>query len=181
MYDIIFQPNKAIKKAKKSKDERKNITALLVIIIATALAMLFFRFQGFLTEGSTEVFILGIVVDVFIGIIFITLLLNIALTTLTNKGGFYEALTSVLFTNLPISLALLITSLLFFLGGIGFVVGTILMITASVLGLVVGVKTAKELFKTDYLTVIIAKGVIYIATISVMYFMAAMLQGVNFF
>ncbi len=156
--DIIKNPVKSLSDAKRVKNLRKSVLTLIETSVLFALA------SGIVVAGSglSEVFLLGSIASVFaalfIGLLLLSVIVNVVVTTLGGKGKFFEGLTVVSYSMLPIGLAVFVSaiaSLAPFTGGIQLII----LALGFALGLSMLYRGIKELYKTDMITSFVAVSV----------------------
>ena len=153
--DIIKNPSKAVKAAKK-QDYGKTFLVLVVCAVLFGVASFILAtvwWQALLT-----------MIIVFLATMLTGLILGTLMFYLTSNGFFYEGLTTMTYSLFPFALGAVLLSILFtvFLpvGIISLVLSAVLMILIFVFSAAISFalffRVAKELYKTDMITVFIA-------------------------
>lgn len=162
--DILKDPVKAIISAKKKNQNRTWLVLIeACIFFGLASGVLFARGGSFsdvalrvaaISAGS--VFVTVLVISIVLGYV-----LKIIATNLGGSGQYYEGLTAVSYSLIPISVSVFIAALLSAIPG-----GILLSSLALALGFACGVsllyRAVKELFKTDMVVSLIAVSVLII-------------------
>jgi hypothetical protein len=166
---ILKNPVAAIVAAKKKNMNRTWLvtieTAVIFALAAVALLLLNFGFasplSGALSAASVFAFI-------FVASLLLGFMIKIIVTTLGGRGGYYEGLTCISYTLLPISIALLISSLVSVLPG-----GILLSAISIAIGFAQGVsmfyRSVKELFATDMITALVAVSILIVVLFAAAY------------
>ena len=171
MLNILFSPLGAIASAKKERNIGKTI---LILFVASILASL----NIFITTKSFSGinFALGVLIGTFLLTLLIALLLQLSLYVLSQRGGYFEALTTLTYGFFIISCGYLVSSLIglipstnMYLTIIGSALSGLVLLLTFVMSNAVMLRTAMELFDSGLFTVIIALIVIYIAVFWTIY------------
>jgi len=149
---LLTNPIEAIAASKKKKDMNTVIALMITEWVFFTIAV------AVLVQNSAllvATFIGGIIATLFAG--FLT---EIVFRTLGGKGQYYEGLTTVVYSEIPLSFGLMISS--FFLLGkyVGVVIALFVASIYSVMALATTYKAAKELFKIDMITTWVGIGVL---------------------
>ncbi|MBU0727607.1 hypothetical protein KKA95_02885 [Patescibacteria group bacterium] len=171
MLNIILDTHKAISAAKTKKNMGKTMLVLLVAsVLAGLAATLVAKDAAFLLPA------LGVVAFFFISTLVMAFFVKLALVLLTKKGGYYEALTAMSYGFFAMAVGGFIASLLNLLSGYNVVLTVIVsvlaglvMFAAVVLGKVIKVRTAMDLFGTDLITVVFSCIIVYIGMFFALY------------
>lgn len=173
MIDILFNPLQAIASAKTERNTGKTI---LVLFIASLLASLNTYIKAEKISGPHVAVAFGILIGLFLLTLFVALLLQLSLHILSQKGGYFEALTTLSYGFFIMSCGYLISSIIglipstgVFLTIVVIVLSGLVLLLTFIMSNVVMLRTAVELFQTDLFTVIVAFIVVYIATVLAMY------------
>lgn len=173
MLDILFSPLDAIASAKTERNTGKTV---LVLFVASLLASLNIFITTKKFSGTNLALAFGILIGVFLLTLFIALLLQLALHILSQRGGYYEALTTLSYGFFIMSCGYLISSIIelipstgIFLRIIVSVLSGLVLLLAFIMSNAVMLRTAVELFQTDLFTVIVALMIVYIATFLTIY------------
>jgi hypothetical protein len=158
MISLLYDPVEAVDEAKKMRNFGTSFLVLVVASLFMALAMIIGT-RGLAWLPAIILFIVIIVLSLFAG-----LLTQLAFTTLTGKGGYFEGFTVVVYPMLAPAAALLIGSILILIPYIGMILSALLMAIAMILGYATFFRAAKELFHTDYVVALIGFIVIWTAT-----------------
>ena len=182
MLSILFSPLKAIAKAKASHNLGR---AFLIVIIASLLAGLTVYMSKNMIYGRNLKVALYVALILLVLELVLALFFQLALHILSQRGGYYEALTSLGHYFLVITFAFFISGLLGFVPKINNTVTIIVSVLSGFVilwGLVMGnalmMRTAMELFHTDLFTVLIGMFVVYFGiTISIYIIMIKVFVG----
>jgi hypothetical protein len=160
---ILTSPEKAIAEAKKEKNIVKSVGILVAAAILLAIAALVGitpipMLARFGAESAVGVFILVIVGGLFLGWIVKT-----AMITLGGTGKYFEGLTVVAYSALPISIGVLIAAIVSSIQVIGVVISFVALAFFGVLGIAIMYRSIKDFFKTDMITALVGVSVIYLA------------------
>ncbi|MFC1774767.1 hypothetical protein ACFLZN_00445 [Nanoarchaeota archaeon] len=165
MFEILFNPLKAIAKAKK-KNMQNTMLMLGIASLFTALSFLFMA--GF--SGENVLTTVGVLVGAFVFVLFLGFLLKLGMSILAKNSGYYEALTTLTFGFLIASVGGLVNSILGLIPTLGnmslilimgFITGIVMLFTV-ILSVVTTFRTGMELFKTDLLTIVVGLTVIFV-------------------
>ena len=172
MLNILFSPLKAIALAKS----KRNIgNTILILFVASVLASL----NGFVTAKSFSniTLALAVFVGTFLFALLVALLLKMALYVLSQRGGYFEALTAVTYGIFITSCGYLVSSLIglipsnaILLTVIGSVLSGLVLLFTLIMSNVVVLRTAMELFEIDLFTVLVALIIVYLTIFSTLYF-----------
>ena len=175
MLDILFSPLEAIASAKTERSMGKTI---LVLFVASLLASLNVFIMTKKFSGTNFALGFGILIGVFLLTIVMAFLLQLSLHILSQRGGYYEALTTLSYGFFIMSCGYLISSIVGLIPSTGIFLTIIVSILSGVVLLLtfimsnaVMLRTAVELFKTDLFTVIVALMIVYTATFLTIYLM----------
>lgn len=178
---LFLNPVDAITNAKANKSI--GTTILLLIVISLVMGILvgvamasgsrsypYYSYGSYRPGVDITLVVGGIFaafVVVFLGGLFIGLLAKIAVRTLGGTGGYFEGLTSVVYSFFIPSIAILIGGVLMMLPRgdafatmVSTVIAAILMMWAVVLGAATFYRSLKELFNTDMITAYVGGSVL---------------------
>lgn len=152
--EVLKNPVGAISTAKKSRNMGKVLLTLveacifiaLVPLVSLASAGISEPYVSFALVTSLTIFVLVLVFSIITGCV-----LRIAATTLGGSGGYYEGLTVVSYSLVPVSLSILISAA-FSLVPAGAFIGVIALLFGFSLGLSTIYRGVKDMFKTDMIT-----------------------------
>lgn len=165
MFDVLCCPGKGIARAKKKKSFSETFLTLIasslililsfIIISASALKTLFFNLP-ISNSGLFYIFAGTIFVGSILFVLIMSLILNAFVYVMTGKKGYFEALTSLTYEFLAISVGIFLSSLIMFgLSSLAFftiiLVGLILSFSL-VYGSLISLRAIKELYELDLLT-----------------------------
>lgn len=171
MFDIIYSPLKAISKAKRVRSYGRTF---LVLFVASV-------FSGIIPVVSKSFFALspwkfaiGLGAGLFVVHIILAGLLQLVMHILTQRGGFYEGLTTSAYGFFILAVSFLVTTLISYLKPyIGVlpttIVTTAILIVSFIMSYAVTLRAAVELFQSDLFTVIIAMIIVYTAIVIAAY------------
>lgn len=147
--EILTNPVTAILKAKKEKNIAKTLFILIFswILIGISFFLVLYRTTiALVSFGSgLAVFLFGILFSIFYS--YIT---DIVMNILGGKGKYYESLTATTYSSLPISIGLLLTSILSSLHPmLGGIIGFLAIVITTALSLSIYFRAIKELYSTD--------------------------------
>jgi hypothetical protein len=177
--EFFTNPSLVIAKAKKQKDINHTLKILMIewlffgvgfFIVSSIL----FRATSWLLVGISvflSVFISGVIATIFIGWI-----IELIITTLGGKGKYFEGLTACVFGLFPISIGLLISSIVSFIPMIGFLISLILITLSSAVGISMFYRGLKEMFGTDMITTWIGVGILIVSTFLAFYLSLALMM-----
>lgn len=173
MIDILFNPLEAITSAKTERNTGKTI---LVLFVASLLASLNIFITTKKFSGTNFALAFGMLIGVFLLTLFVALLLQLSLHILSQRGGYFEALTTLSYGFFIMSCGYLISSIIglipstgIFLTIIVSVLSGLVLLLTFIMSNAVMLRTAVELFQTDLFTVIVALIIVYIATFLTIY------------
>ena len=173
MLDILFNPLKAIALAKTERSTGKTI---LVLFVASLLASLNIFIITKKISGTNFAFAFGILIGVFLLTLFLALLLQLSLHILSQRGGYFEALTTLSYGVFIMSCGYLISSIIELIPSTGIFLTIIVSILSGLVLLLtflmsnaVMLRTAVELFQTNLFTVIVALIIVYLAIFLTIY------------
>jgi len=179
--EIFTNPVVAITKAKKEKNLNKTISILLISWVFISISFFFSFYKDILllvaVGSALTILLFGLLFS-----IFLSYLINIVMNILGGKGKYYEALTATTYSSLPISIGLLLMSLITSINPtLGMLVGFILLAITIALSLSIYFRAIKELYSTDmFATFIGFLIVMYVFTLSI-YLSAAFSMGSTVF
>ena len=177
--EFLINPSVAIAKAKKKRDINK-VSLLLVLewfIISLSILLAFSFRSSFLYSLSIAVmfFFVGIPLT-----LFLALLLKIVVTTLGGKGRYYEALASITYGMLSLSLGIFVSSILFNIPFLGILLGLLTLIASACLTIATFYRAVKELFSLEIFTAWIGIGLVMTGIIIGVYAAYIFLLGGTF-
>jgi len=150
--EILVNPVTAILKAKKEKDLTKTLLILIYSWLSIGVSFfLFYRSSSMLIAfgSSLAIFLFGILFS-----LFYSYLIGIVMNILGGKGKYYESLTATTYSSLPISLGLLLMSILFAINTmLGIIIGFFVIAITTALSLSIYFRAIKEFYSTDMLIV----------------------------
>lgn len=168
--DIIKKPGEAIRLAKKEKDMGKTSLVLIEewIITAIAVFILAVRFGSIGSIGggaaAATLFFGGIVTTIVLGY-----LLKIAMNTLGARGSFYDGLTAVTYSIMPLAIGALISAILSYVPILGVMISFLIMAVLGVMGSALLYRAAKEMFATDMITALVGISVLILGLMLAFY------------
>lgn len=160
---IIKDPVKSIEQAKRQKQINRTVLLLLesciVFGIASALAVmrnLSLTYSSLVMAASSGISFLGLLL---IASVITAFVIEIILRTLGGKGKYYEALTAVSYSLVPVSAGFLIASIMLFMPAVGSMLAFLFLLPAFALGMSLLYRSIKELFGVDTITSFLAVSV----------------------
>lgn len=153
MFQLLIDPVAEIRKRKK-----QSYSTVLLYLIAAALfetvGLLFFamRLETFLPVFTPDMLMLGIVGTLILLVVchfVIALFFAIAMHVLDGKGGYYEALTSLVLAFVAPAVAVFFSGALSFIP-LGEFAAVFLVTLGCVMGLATLLRSAKEFFQISY-------------------------------
>ena len=159
--NILKTPGDAIKKAQKAKNMGETTLILIIewVLAAIAVFILTARFGtiGAFGGGAAAftIFISGVVVTAIIGY-----LLKVTMTTLGGRGKFFEGLTAITYTLLPIMVGLLIATILSYIPLFGAALAFLVMAILGVMGIAILYRATKDFFRVDMITALVGISVL---------------------
>ncbi|MBS3135690.1 hypothetical protein J4401_01905 [Candidatus Woesearchaeota archaeon] len=173
MFDILVSPLEAIASAKEEKNIGKTF---FVLFIASLIGSLNIFVSRMAFDGTTLVIALAVLAGSFLLTLLIALLFQLSLYVLSQKGGYFEALTSLSYGSLIAVVGFLVYSIVGLIPSQGTILTIIVAVLTSlvavftlVLSNAVALRAAVELFQTDFFTVVIALVIVYIALVVAAY------------
>lgn len=153
MFQLLIDPVTEIKKRRK-----QSYSTILLYLVAAALfetvGLLFFamRFESFLPAFTPDMLMLAIVGTLIFLVaahFVVALFFAIAMHVLDGKGGYYEALASLVLSFVAPAVAVFFSGALAFLP-FGYFVSVFLLTLGYVMGLATLLRSAKEMFQISY-------------------------------
>ena len=173
MFDILVSPLEAIASAKEEKNIGKTF---FVLFIASLIGSLNIFVSRMAFDGTTLVIALAVLAGSFLLTLLIALLFQLSLYVLSQKGGYFEALTSLSYGSLIAVVGFLVYSIVGLIPSQGTILTIIVAVLTSlvavftlVLSNAVALRAAVELFQTGFFTVVIALVIVYIALVVAAY------------
>ena len=173
MLDIVLKPLRGIARVKK---ERSFLKTFLVLLVSSFLVGGGVYFSSiFMIAGNWQL-AAGIGLGSFIMVLLLAFLLKIALHVLAQRGGYYEALTSITYGNFVFAVGIFVYTLLNLipapgiLRGVLFVVGAFVIMLSSITSVAVTLRMTVELFQLDLFTAVIGFFIVYSAMFMAIYF-----------
>jgi hypothetical protein len=152
--ELLTNPEKAIKHAKKKKDIHYTTKVLAVKSFLISVAMLFLVFKDSYAS-ATPLMVLSLGMSTFFFVILMAIIFSWAIqliaNTLGGKGKYFEALTSITYALAAPSLGILLASLLTIVPQ-SWPVSFIILVPAFALGIATLYRSIRELFKIDMVT-----------------------------
>ena len=151
LIEILTDPVTAILRAKKEKNLNKTLLILILswILVGISSFLFFYRTTIILTAfgSSLAIFFFGILFSILYSYI-----IDVIVNILGGKGKYYNSLTAVTYSSLPISVGFLLTSILSFIHPIlGIILGFITIAITTALSLSIYFRAIKEFYSTDML------------------------------
>jgi len=179
--EILINPVIAIAKAKKEKSLNKTILVLIFSWILVGLSFFFSFYKESLIlvafGSALMIFLFGILFSVFYGYI-----IDIVMNILGGKGKYYDSLTAATYSSLPISIGLLLTSIMSFVHPmLGMAIGFIVIAITTALSLSIYFRAIKEFYATDMLMAFIGFLITFYVFIIAVYISAAFSMGSTLF
>lgn len=174
---ILKTPTEALSEAKKKKDKTDTILTLFVVssffgiaasLIVYKLTTMFAVFRALSVAATFSAFLMTFIL-IFIGAIFLSFLLNKIVNILGGKGEFYDGLTSVVYSLVPLSVGILLASVLVFVPVVGIFLGALILAIKFAIGMAILYRGTKEMYKTDMIVSFIAVSVLVLAVIVSLY------------
>ncbi len=177
--NLLWNPNKTIDEAYHNKDYGRTFLVLffVALIYSGSLTILTHLLRGFfpakLTTPLWQIYLIaffGAIVIIYLKYIIFSFLSNISMKTLAGKGTYYNALTSLVYSNFAPSIGVLIFTALFWLSNFittkGMIysktinnllsaIALLILIITLLLGFSTYYKSMKELYETNYMAVFI--------------------------
>lgn len=153
--DILRNPAKSIAAAKSKRNMNHTLKVLLETCVIFGLA------AGVIVAktGLFDILLAGSILTVFlmtlIGILLLGLVVHVTASTLGGKGKYFEGLTAVAYSMLPLSIGFFVVSLL---AWAPFTIGIQIIVIALTFALGISMlhRAIKELYRTDMITASIA-------------------------
>lgn len=178
--EILTNPVTAILKAKKEKNLNKT---LLILILSWVIVSIGFFFVFYKT--TTILFTIGSVLTVFLfGILFslfYSYIIDVVMNILGGKGKYYESLTATTYSSLPISIGLLLTSIVSSIHPVLGIIGFIVIAVTTALSLSIYFRAIKEFYATDMLITFVGFFIILYVFLIAIYISAAFSMGSTIF
>jgi len=167
--EIFANPVGALMKAKKEKNIEKTLIILVVDWVLLALS--------FLLVGSNFLYVYFMAMMIFslgiTGSIFVALLAKFVFNILGGKGGYFEALTPLAYSELPISVGFLLAGIISLIPYIGMILTVVPIAIFAALGIPTFYRGIKEMFGLDMITTLV--GISILAGVMIISFYASML------
>lgn len=168
--NFLLNPVETILKAKEEKDMVRSILILLVAsvllglaaaiaILAVPLGDLDIPTGGFMAIGA-GIMAVVVFILVFIAGLFSGLVLRLVFTILGGEGTYFEGLTVVAYSLLPLSIGMIVTSLAIHVPFVGGIIAFVFFAIFSAVAYATMYRAAKELFETDMITAFVGISVI---------------------
>ncbi len=162
--DLLKRPDVVIKKV--GKEKKKTLYSLIVLEwILLGIAVFIGMFQTVALDKLAIATIALIIVGI-LGTLFAAVLIGLTYSILGGKGGYREALNAVALGMFAPSVASIITSIFSLAGVAGIFVGFLVSIFLGVLGMATLVRSLKEYFRLDYLTIFIGLVLVLLPALS---------------
>ena len=146
--DILINPVKAVLKAKKERSINKTLLILFEswIFVGIGLFITLYNYSPIIALGSSiATLLLGTLFSIFCSYI-----VDVIMSILGGKGKYFDGLTAVTYSSLPISVGVLVTSFLYLVSPIlGGLVGFVAIAITTALSFSVYFRAVKELYSTD--------------------------------
>mgnify|MGYP001773710029 CR=1 FL=1 len=158
LQEILSNPVHAILKAKKERNTNKSVAILFVdwVLFALGASLVMFKFAKFFTLlVFFSVFVLGL-----LGSLFFSLLVQIIFNILGSKGKYFDALTALAYSKFPLSLGVVIVSVLSYLPLAGLLISIIVLSIFGAMAIATFYRGLKELFGLDIITTWIGIGLL---------------------
>jgi hypothetical protein len=151
---VMRDPARSIQLAKKHKTMKKTVSTLLEACIVLGLAAIIVSFRTLALDSVTTAVSIGVGVIAFVLLasIISAFVIEIVMHTLGGKGKYYEALTVISYSIVPISAGMLLSSIVLFVPSAGFLLAFMLLLPTVAMGIALVYKGVKELFKVDMIT-----------------------------
>lgn len=166
--DILRNPVKSLLDAKKKRNMKKTALVLIEESILFALA------TGILVAktGFYDVLLIMSMAAIFfvalVGVLLFGLVIHVISTTLGGKGRYFEGLTAVVYSVVPISVGVFIVSLLALVPLMTLLQVIVLALTFA-LGFSMFYRAIKELYSTDMITSFVAASVAVMVVLVAVY------------
>jgi len=166
--EIFKSPLDAIKRAKREKNLNKTVEILIATWIFISLSFLLTSLRAFPSWVSVAlavfIFLLGIICQIIFGY-----LVKIIMNILGGRGKYFEGITAITYSLVPMSVGLLATAILAFIHpAIGAILGFIIIAVTTAMSFSIYFRSIKELFNTDILTTFIGfLIIIYVVFVSI--------------
>jgi hypothetical protein len=147
--DILMNPVKAILKAKKDRNMNKTLLILVIswIMVGISFSITLYRIGTpiIALSSALAIFLFGTLFSLFYGYI-----INVVMNVLGGKGKYYDGLTAATYSSLPISIGILVTTVLSFINVVlGGLLGFIALAITTALSLSIYFRAIKEFYSTD--------------------------------
>jgi len=160
--ELLTNPVLAIAKGRKERDIRKTLLILLFEWFLVSISVIILSSK---TNAAVTAFFVGVVATLFSG--FLT---QITFTCLGGKGGYYEGLTSNVYSLLPISAASVLSSIFLHLPSFGVLLSFVSFAIFTVLSLSILYRSVKELFSTDMVSSLVGINILIAGLLLALYF-----------
>ena len=181
---LLFKsPDEAIAKAKKKKGMKHAFVTLALgsIIVAIALAITIAQFGAaipFAVAEAMAVTAVSTFLLIFLGGIFIGLLLMITVNTLGGKGVWADGITTIGYSLVAPSVGILAASVLSIIPIAGALIGFIVLAITFALGAATFYRSTKELFSVDMITAFVAISVL-VGMLFISFTVGSVIVGAN--
>lgn len=169
--DLLVNPVVAIAKAKREKKTATTLVVLFAEMILIDLALLLGSIKlgsASLASALISLPLFGIVCSLFCGF-----LVQLVFTILGGKGKYFEGLTCVVYPAFPMSVGLLVGSLMSFAPVIGSGLSAMAILIFALIGVAMLYRSVKELFNVDMITAWVGVSVLIIGLVVSFYFLLA--------
>jgi hypothetical protein len=166
--DIFRDPGKALANAAKKKNMQKTWLVLAESSVMAALAMAIISLPKTGSIAASGMLVLNVFILIVAVAIIGGYVLKIVANTLGFKGGFFEGLSAVSYSFIPIGAGILATSVLSWLP-LGIAIGAIILSVAFAMGVAIFYRGVKEMFRMDMITSFVAVSIITLAFVIGLY------------
>jgi hypothetical protein len=175
--EILSNPVVAITKSKKERNLNKTFLILIFTWFLVSLSFFFSFYKEYLflvAVGSfLTIFLFGILFS-----IFFSYLINLVMNILGGRGKYYDSLTAATYSSLPISVGLLLISILSAINAaIGMIISFVFIAIMLALSLSIYFRAIKELYSTDMFTTFIGFLIIIYVFMLTLYISSAFSMG----
>ncbi|MCD6478866.1 MAG: YIP1 family protein [Candidatus Diapherotrites archaeon] len=189
MFDMLFDIDTALQKAKQEHSLGKTIGIALIasVLIGIASGLLVSQFPSRVSAMATSLSALTtlgtgfLAVVVFILVFLLILLMGLVTELVANalggKGTYFSGLTAVSYSSFVSAIGCFLGALLNFVPVIGLVIGVVVALIFFPLSMAVLYRSIKELFETDMITAFITVACVTTGFLAAIYFTTFMAMG----
>jgi hypothetical protein len=155
MIQDIINPIKLIDKAKKTKNTQKQIITLIItsLIMSIATAIIMSK-----TVMATDILTISLtmLISFFAYSIISAYIYSFIIKLMTKKGTFYDSLTAITTSSIPLSAGLILTSIVLLLPNIGYLLGLITLFATIIISMAIFIRAITTLTNATITDIVVA-------------------------